>query len=98
MKVETPQILWHSEDDKGINAALTSVSFLPGPDHILATSGNSNLIHLWKLTEASGRTKVDFLMALTRHDAPINCVKFHVKILANFGASTWPRLARRGRL
>ena len=72
MRVETPQILWHSEEDKGINAALMSVSLLQsGMDfddvaaaantieskkeygNVLATAGNSNLIHLWKVTLAN---------------------------------------------
>lgn len=57
MIVETPQILWHSEEDKGINAALMGVSMLQsGLDveskeygNVLATAGNSNMIHLWKV-------------------------------------------------
>ena len=50
MKVETPQILWNSEGDKGINAALNSISLLesglmdPAPggssDNDNATAGN----------------------------------------------------------
>ena len=61
MRVETPQILWHSEGDKGLNAALMSVSMLQSGivdataanasyGNVLATAGNSNLIHLWKVT------------------------------------------------
>ena len=64
MKVETPQILWNSEGDKGINAALNSVSILESglSDHgsndednhkygnVMATAGNTNIINLWKLS------------------------------------------------
>lgn len=81
MKVETPQILWHSEEDKGINAALTSVSLLQSgvsEGHVLATAGNSNNVHLWSLpsTSVADRTKVDFLCSFTRHDGPVNAVAF----------------------
>jgi chromatin assembly factor 1 subunit B len=58
MKVETPQILWNSEEEKGINAALMSVSMLQSGivDHntghygnVMATAGNTNLINLWRV-------------------------------------------------
>lgn len=39
MKVETPQILWNSEGDKGINAALHSISMLESG---LATNGEEH--------------------------------------------------------
>lgn len=63
MKVETPQILWHSEGDKGINAALYSVSLVQSgfcedehgnqvPSYVLATAGNCPDIHLWKVVWA----------------------------------------------
>jgi len=56
MKVETPQILWNSEGDKGKNAPLYSVALQEsGVDadgnytHVLATAGNTNMINLWKV-------------------------------------------------
>ena len=65
MKIETPQILWNSEGDKGINAALNSVSMLESgfsdhaddenaPDRrygtVMATAGNTHIINLWRLS------------------------------------------------
>ena len=63
MKVETPQILWNSEGDKGINAALYSVSLVQSgfvedkngkqvPSYVLATAGNTPDIHLWRVVWA----------------------------------------------
>jgi chromatin assembly factor 1 subunit B len=68
MKVETPQILWNSDDDKGKNAPLYSISMLESGiaddkssqiyGNVLATAGNTSVINLWKIcfigdTEAS---------------------------------------------
>lgn len=63
MKVETPQILWNSEGDKGLNAALYSVSLVQSgfcedhngnrvPSYVLATAGNCPDIHLWRVVWA----------------------------------------------
>jgi len=59
MKIETPQILWHSSSERDQNkcAPLYSVSLLPqvhafnteGGISVLATAGNSSEIHLWHL-------------------------------------------------
>ena len=59
MKVETPQILWNSEGDKGKNAPLYSIAMLESGvsdglsadnyGHILVTAGNTNVINLWKV-------------------------------------------------
>lgn len=59
MKVETPQILWNSEGDKGKNAPLYSIALLESGvsdglsadnyGHILVTAGNTNVINLWKV-------------------------------------------------
>jgi chromatin assembly factor 1 subunit B len=59
MKVETPQILWNAEGDKGKNAPLYSVDMLESGiasdsssqeySHVLVTAGNSNIINLWKV-------------------------------------------------
>lgn len=67
MKIETPQILWNSEGDKGINAALYSVALVQSgfaedefgqqkPSHVLATAGNCPDIHLWKVVWADAPT------------------------------------------
>lgn len=65
MKIETPQILWHSDSEgNGKPAPLYSISLLPTVDQstatidtsdteILATAGNSNEIHIWKLKISS---------------------------------------------
>jgi chromatin assembly factor 1 subunit B len=62
MKVETPQILWNSEGDKGKNAPLYSIAMqesgisdnLSSSDqryaHVLVTAGNTNIINLWKVS------------------------------------------------
>lgn len=57
MKIETPQILWHnSSEGNGKPAPLYSVSILPcsshssTTSHILATSGNTNEVHIWNMT------------------------------------------------
>lgn len=69
MKVDTPQILWHSEEEKGLSAALMGVSLLQsGIDtshvganptqvrygNVLATAGNTKAIHLWKVLLPDG--------------------------------------------
>jgi len=80
MKVETPQILWHSEGDKGINAALSSVSMLASgieeTSHVLATAGGNPMVHLWKVKLEGEKTKVEYLCSLTRHEGPVNTVAF----------------------
>jgi chromatin assembly factor 1 subunit B len=65
MKIETPQILWHSDSEgNGKPAPLYSISLLPTTDRststidtsdteILATAGNSNELHIWKLKLSS---------------------------------------------
>jgi chromatin assembly factor 1 subunit B len=58
MKVETPQILWNSEGDKGRNAPLYSIDMLESGissdssdvyTHVLVTGGNTNVINMWKV-------------------------------------------------
>jgi chromatin assembly factor 1 subunit B len=62
MRVETPQILWNSEGDKGKNAPLYSIAMqesgiasdeLSSEDHpyghVLVTAGNTTIINLWKV-------------------------------------------------
>lgn len=69
MKVETPQILWNSEGDKGINAALNSVALVQSgfvedergqkkPSYVLATAGNCPDIHLWKVVWEDAPTDI----------------------------------------
>jgi len=65
MKVETPQILWNSEADKGINAPLLSIDIIASGitdlsqskklrcnelSHVLVTAGNATTINLWKIS------------------------------------------------
>lgn len=83
MKVETPQILWIPEEDKGLNAALNSVDLIASgfveatatnePCHVLVTAGNSNDINLWKMQSSS---KMDYMTSLSRHEGPVNGVTF----------------------
>jgi chromatin assembly factor 1 subunit B len=78
MKVETPQILWNSEGDKNVNAALLSLALLDvsspsageeeGSVSILATAGTSASINLWN--------NLKFQCSLTRQDGSCNCVRF----------------------
>jgi len=62
MKIETPQILWHATEN-GKNAPLLSLSILQqqcknnafqnltkNGQHIMATSGNTTEVNLWKVT------------------------------------------------
>lgn len=75
MKVETPQILWHSEK-KNIAAALLSIDLIDSgiDSRCLVTSGSSESIHLWKILKQNNQT--EFLCALNRHDGPVNKVLF----------------------
>ncbi|KAG7356618.1 WD-40 repeat-containing protein [Nitzschia inconspicua] len=64
MKVETPQILWNAEAEKGKNAPLLSIDLLESGfadpmststndaefSHVLVTAGNATSINLWKVT------------------------------------------------
>ena len=60
MKVETPQILWNSDDEKGKNAPLYSISMLESGianeksthkyGNVLVTAGNTNVINLWSVS------------------------------------------------
>lgn len=77
MKVDTPQILWHSEK-KNLPAALTSVSLCESgiDSHCLATSGNSDSVHLWKYPNCGSAQKIEFLCNLSRHEGPVNKVCF----------------------
>jgi chromatin assembly factor 1 subunit B len=98
MRVETPQLLWHSETDKNVNAAINGVSLLQSGlldptkglyGNVLATGGNSNLLHLWKIAfapAASGSTifqkhsdnqnKIEHLCSFTRPDSAVHAVSF----------------------
>lgn len=65
MKVETPQILWNNEADKGINAPLLSIDIISSGistrtqsndkketecTHVLVTAGNAACINLWRIS------------------------------------------------
>jgi len=54
MKVEIPQILWHNTSTDNKNAPLLSLSILEssedGNTFILATSGSTPDVHIWKLS------------------------------------------------
>jgi chromatin assembly factor 1 subunit B len=60
MKVETPQILWNSEGDKGQNAPLYSIAMQESGiandsspqkyGHVLVTAGNTTIINLWRVS------------------------------------------------
>lgn len=99
MKIETPQILWQNGSDAEENkpAPLYSVTMLESGfcqnsltnyGHILATSGNSSDINLWKLSfhnsaeskrrilETQPTTKIEHMLSLTRHERSVNAVAF----------------------
>lgn len=79
MRVETPQILWNAEGDSGkINAALMSLAMIESGSAstaVLATAGNASDVNLWRLTWGAS-TKIDYLCNLTRHDSPVNALRF----------------------
>ena len=61
MKVETPQLLWNQaqDDDKGRNAPLYSIDLLSTSNtqsNILATAGNTPMIHLWNVAFGTNAT------------------------------------------
>lgn len=98
MKIETPQILWHngSDNESNKNAPLYSVSMLESGfcqdsltnyGHVLATSGNSSDINLWKLSfrndstdkriiQNQPLTKIEHMLSLTRHERSVNAIAF----------------------
>lgn len=98
MRVETPQLLWHSEEDKNINAAINGVSLLrsglldPTKEvygNVLATGGNSNILHLWKIVfptatsphtilqkHSDNQNKIEHLCSFTRPDSAVHTVSF----------------------
>lgn len=102
MKIETPQILWHngSDQEENKNAPLYSVTMLESGfcedsltsyGHVLATSGNSSDINLWKLsfrndeetnrilqtpTNDAPTSKIEHMLSLTRHERSVNAVAF----------------------
>ena len=82
MKVETPQILWHS-DPNGKAAPLYSISSLESGlskseeeqyGTVVATAGNSSDVHLWKVSFCS--QKISHLTSLSRHERSVNAVAF----------------------
>ena len=87
MKIVTPQILWHS-DDQGKAAALTGLDCTScnsnGGCGIVATSANTDsgdAVHLWSLTPQQKQQQqqtLQFLYALNRHgdDEPVGGVRF----------------------
>lgn len=86
MKVETPQILWHS-DPNGKAAPLYSISSLESGlskseeeqyGTVVATAGNSSDIHLWKVcfSNVSSNGGISHLTSLSRHERSINAVAF----------------------
>eukprot|EP00934_Nitzschia_sp_Nitz4_P004670 Nitzschia sp. Nitz4//scaffold3_size479765//111402//113070//NITZ4_000046-RA/size479765-processed-gene-0.63-mRNA-1//1//CDS//3329550596//4660//frame0 len=78
MKVDTPQILWNSEGDKGKNAPLYSVALqesgLDEGAHVLVTSGNTNVINLWSVNFET--PSFQYMLSLSRHERPVNALAF----------------------
>lgn len=63
-----PQIAWHDN-----RAAIQSVDASPTSPFV-ATAGNDNEVHLWKITTRTGA--ISFVQALTGHTKPVNVVRF----------------------
>lgn len=78
MKIDTPQILWHS-DPNGKPAPLYSISILSssskddGGGRVVATAGNCSDVNLWKVLAES---KIQHVATLSRHERSVNVVKF----------------------
>ncbi|KAK6589957.1 hypothetical protein RS030_192823 [Cryptosporidium xiaoi] len=73
MKVETPQIIWHSKDSKFADRVY-SLDFQPGTSR-LATAGADEFIHIWEIIrEAEWKLKI--LSRLFGHEKEVNCVRF----------------------
>ncbi|KAG7356260.1 WD repeat-containing protein [Nitzschia inconspicua] len=84
MKVETPQILWNAEAEKGKNAPLLSIDLLESGfadpmststndaefSHVLVTAGNATSINLWKVT-FTNQTSIYYGEAT--NSGPSNC-------------------------
>jgi chromatin assembly factor 1 subunit B len=84
MKVETPQLLWHPEAEKGLPAALMSLDILESgvssssvKSHVLATCGNSSDVHLWKveLEQEQKQQSSSFLSAVSKIDFLTNLTR-----------------------
>mmetsp|Transcript_49491 Transcript_49491/g.142405 ORF Transcript_49491/g.142405 Transcript_49491/m.142405 type:complete len:581 (-) Transcript_49491:911-2653(-) len=78
MKVETPQILWNCEADKGKNAPLFSVALqesgaVGGFTHVLATAGNANEINLWRVAFSAESVSKSVFQKSTK---PLNQVEY----------------------
>ncbi|KAL7068553.1 putative chromatin assembly factor 1, subunit B [Cryptosporidium serpentis] len=73
MKVETPQIIWHSKDSKFADRVY-SLDFQPGSSR-LATAGADEFIHIWEIIRDS-EWKLRILSRLIGHEKEVNCVRF----------------------
>ncbi|KAH8739851.1 hypothetical protein FG386_002070 [Cryptosporidium ryanae] len=73
MKVETPQIIWHSKDSKFADRVY-SLDFQPGTSR-LATAGADEFIHIWEITRET-EWKLKILSRLFGHEKEVNCVRF----------------------
>ncbi|KAJ1607924.1 hypothetical protein OIY81_2817 [Cryptosporidium canis] len=73
MKVETPQIIWHSKDSKFADRVY-SLDFQPGTSR-LATAGADEFIHIWEITRES-EWKLKILSRLVGHEKEVNCIRF----------------------
>ncbi|VEU43015.1 unnamed protein product [Pseudo-nitzschia multistriata] len=72
MKVETPQILWNNEADKGINAPLLSIDILESG---LATPNQSNCAQSQSQTKSENRSKYSHVLVTAGNAASINLWK-----------------------
>ena len=83
MKVETPQILWNSEDDKGRNAPLYSIDTIESGivndfsphfyGQVLVTAGNTNIINLWRVCFENDSSRDSIFHKSTK---PINKIDY----------------------
>ncbi|KAH8582774.1 chromatin assembly factor 1 [Cryptosporidium sp. chipmunk genotype I] len=73
MKVETPQIIWHSKDSKFADRVY-SLDFQPGTSR-LATAGADEFIHIWEITRET-EWKLKILSRLLGHEKEVNCIRF----------------------
>ena len=84
MKIETPQILWNSEGDKGRNAPLYSVDLLESGvvddrssdayTNVLVTAGNTSVINLWRVCFNGNPTSPDTIFQ--KQHKPVNQIEY----------------------
>jgi chromatin assembly factor 1 subunit B len=91
MKVETPQILWNNEAEKGKNAPLLSIDMLQSGiadptsstatnTQVLVTAGNATSINLWKVIFGHEENKNTESGIFCRQTTPLNKIDYMISL------------------